>query len=288
MRIQKSDYQSFYVSPTLNDCWSFLFKKRFIFLNKKSEQYILCIFDLKKISKMTVHQFNAEGISIFTESNLVTEFHAHPALEVILAKAGTFTLKTRGQSLEDIQLGFIEPNCEHLLQAENSTVEIIMIEPGYGVLQQLLQFTDQSDCSGGIHTLDIDYNSIIDQETLSIWSTDPLLMKIYDERILQCIHLIKTPQKSTPLALNDLATSVFLSPDRLSHLFKTQIGVPIQKYIIWNRLKVAVGFILDEQLNLTQAAHKAGFYDSAHFSKHFKEMLGVKPSSVYNSSIVQD
>ncbi len=236
---------------------------------------------------MTVHQFNQEGVSVFTESNLVTALHAHPALEVIIAKAGDFTLKTVGQSLENIQFGFIEPNCQHLLQAENSTIEIIMIEPGFGVLQQLLQFTDQSDCTGGIHTLDSDYTSVINRETLSIWSTDPLLLKIYDDRILQCIHLIKTNQQLKSLTLNELAKSVFLSPDRLSHLFKEQIGIPLQKYIIWNRLKVAVELILDQQLNLTQAAHTAGFYDTAHFSKHFKEMLGIKPSAVYNSSIIQ-
>lgn len=237
---------------------------------------------------MTVHQFNKEGISVFTESNLVTEFHAHPSLEVIIAKEGTFTLSTKAISLENIQFGFIEPNCEHFLKAENCTAKIIMIEPGFGVLQQLLQFTDQSDCTGGIHTLDTDYISDINQETLAIWSTDPLLMKVYDERILQCIHLITTHQQPKSLSLNDLAKSVFLSPDRLSHLFKEQIGIPLQKYMIWNRLKVAVGLILGQQLNLTQAAHTAGFYDSAHFSKHFKEMLGIKPSTVYNSRIVQD
>lgn len=32
-------------------------------------------------------------------------------------------------------------------------------------------------------------------------------------------------------------------------------------------------------VNLTQAAYVGGFADSAHFSKRFKEMFGISPSS---------
>lgn len=44
---------------------------------------------------MTVHKFNQEGVSVFTESDLVTEVHAHPTLELILALNGCFTLSNK-------------------------------------------------------------------------------------------------------------------------------------------------------------------------------------------------
>lgn len=236
---------------------------------------------------MIVQQFNIEGISSFVESDLVTEVHAHPALEIILARKGHFTLSTEANQLVDSQFVFIEPNIPHQLKALNCTVEIIMIEPGFGVLPSLLKVIPQPWSTFGIHQLTLADKSIINRETLTTWSKDPLLMKRYDERILKSIHFIKKQKDAKSLALKKIATHIHLSPDRLSHLFKEQIGIPIQKYIIWNRLKVAVNLMLAQQLNLTQAAYAAGFYDAAHFSRQFKEMLGVKPSAVYNSRIIQ-
>ncbi len=237
---------------------------------------------------MKVHQFNREGISVFNESNLVTELHAHPALEIIIAKQGNFTLHTSKESLINIQYGLIKPNILHRLQAENCECEIIMVEPGFGVLKQILEILNTPQDKKNIIEIEPILQSNIHRAAIENWSKAAQLIATYDERILHCIHLIKQNKTAKSLLLANLAKKVHLSPDRLSHLFKAQVGIPIQKFIIWNRLKTAVAFILKDQLNLTQAAHKAGFYDSAHFSKHFKEMLGIKPSTVYNSRIVQD
>lgn len=237
---------------------------------------------------MIVHQFNSEGVSAFKESNLITEFHAHPTLEIIIAKNGSFTLSTQKINLKNIQFGLIKPNIWHRLHAENCECEIIMVEPGFGVLQQILTTLDTPKNENDIIEIDLQFQSTINRETIDHWAKSPPLMNNYDKRVLQCIHFIKQNEDAKSLTLSNLASIIHLSPDRLSHLFKAQVGLPLQKYIIWSRLKTAVTFILNEQLNLTQAAHKAGFYDSAHFSRHFKEMLGISPSTVYNSRIVQD
>jgi AraC-like DNA-binding protein len=53
-------------------------------------------------------------------------------------------------------------------------------------------------------------------------------------------------------------------------------------------MKAAIDLVVRQDADLTQAAHAAGFYDSAHFSRCFKEWFGIKPSAVYNNSrIVQ-
>ena len=44
--------------------------------------------------------------------------------------------------------------------------------------------------------------------------------------------------------------------------------------------------MINNRMHLTDAAYHAGFYDSAHFSRHFKKIFGVKPSLVYNNSII--
>ncbi|GAB4410234.1 MAG: hypothetical protein OHK0039_14440 [Bacteroidia bacterium] len=85
-----------------------------------------------------------------------------------------------------------------------------------------------------------------------------------------------------------LAAVVHLSPGRLSHVFWQEMGLPIQKYIAWVRMKTAIDLVVHHDLNLVDAAYAAGFYDPSHLSQHFKDFFGIRPSEVYNNSrIVQ-
>lgn len=106
----------------------------------------------------------------------------------------------------------------------------------------------------------------------------PELTLSVDERIDSVLDYVKT-HLDGPLTLGQLTEVACLSEGRLMHLFKEQVGIPIRKYILWNRLQVSVQHVLLGQ-NLTQAAHSGGFADSAHFSRTFSEMFGIRPSGV--------
>jgi len=75
-----------------------------------------------------------------------------------------------------------------------------------------------------------------------------------------------------------LAQRVHLSPTRFSHWFVEQTGLPLRSYRKWGRLVVALQHIASGA-NLTEAAHAAGFADAAHFSRTFRELFGLDPSS---------
>lgn len=75
-----------------------------------------------------------------------------------------------------------------------------------------------------------------------------------------------------------MAALVHLSPTRFSHWFVEQTGVPLRSYVKWLRLTQAVQY-LAQGGRLTEAAHGAGFADSAHFSRTFRMLLGIDPSS---------
>jgi len=102
---------------------------------------------------------------------------------------------------------------------------------------------------------------------------------------------LKTPQAADPRmravlqALEEqhndrarLAELVHLSPTRFSHWFVEQTGLPLRSYRKWNRLVVALRFVSIGH-NLTAAAHAAGFADAAHFSRSFRTLFGLDPSS---------
>ena len=84
----------------------------------------------------------------------------------------------------------------------------------------------------------------------------------------------------------ELATEVGLSEGRLIHLFSEQLGVPLRRYVLWLRVRYML-FCLSMNQNLTDAAHEAGFSDSAHYSRVFREMYGFAPSKLFRSDSVQ-
>lgn len=71
-----------------------------------------------------------------------------------------------------------------------------------------------------------------------------------------------------------IAEQLALSESRFLHLFKQQMGIAWRPYLLWRRLMCAVK-LLRKGKSATEAAHRAGFSDSAHLSRTFKSIFGV-------------
>jgi len=100
-----------------------------------------------------------------------------------------------------------------------------------------------------------------------------------DGRIQRVIRLMKEDLTHS-YSMTELAEYVNLSPTRLVHLFKEEVGVPIRRFRQWHRMRVVAALIAKDQ-TLTDAALGAGFADSSHFSRAFRNMFGITPSSVF-------
>ncbi|MBZ2190010.1 AraC family transcriptional regulator [Alcanivorax sp. JB21] len=77
--------------------------------------------------------------------------------------------------------------------------------------------------------------------------------------------------------LRDAAAAGGVSESWLSHQFSRTFGLPLRRYVLWRRLRRATELAL-AGLSLTEAAHAAGFSDSAHLTRTFRENFGVTPS----------
>ena len=82
-----------------------------------------------------------------------------------------------------------------------------------------------------------------------------------------------------PLSLASASQGIYLSPSRLRHLFVEQTGLAYKTYVLWLRLVRAVS-VYAEGATLTEAAHEAGFTDSAHFSRVFKRTFGLPATTL--------
>lgn len=102
-----------------------------------------------------------------------------------------------------------------------------------------------------------------------------------DDRIRHAVTQSQIQVKcGKSVGARDLARWTSLSGSRAQHLFKEETGVSFTQYLKWLRITEAVKYACVSGSNLTEAAHAAGFSDSPHFSRIFKEMFGLPPSAV--------
>jgi AraC family transcriptional regulator len=99
-----------------------------------------------------------------------------------------------------------------------------------------------------------------------------------DPRIVNLIAWV-APRLDAAISLSDAAKFVALSPGRARHLFVQQTGLPFRTYLLWLRLMRAVEIYVRRE-SLTEAAHGAGFADSAHLSRTFRRMFGIAAASL--------
>lgn len=106
-----------------------------------------------------------------------------------------------------------------------------------------------------------------------------------DARIRDVIDRLEA-ELSSPPSVPQLARSVGLSNDRLSHLFVEQVGLPVRSYIVWRRYRRAV-VTLQRLGDLTAVAHAVGFYDHAQMTRTFVEFFGYLPSALRQPKILR-
>lgn len=101
----------------------------------------------------------------------------------------------------------------------------------------------------------------------------------FDRRVKLIIGYIEETLEERRVTTSELASTVSLSVSRVEHLFKEQVGIPINQYLLWRRLHRALK-MFPVGKTLTEVAYEAGFADSAHLSRTFRRMLGIPPSTI--------
>jgi two-component system response regulator YesN len=80
------------------------------------------------------------------------------------------------------------------------------------------------------------------------------------------------------LSRDDIASSVFLSPDYVSKIFKNETGQYIKDYVTEIRIEKAKQLLREGKMNISEVATSVGFDNFSYFSTIFKKVTGVSPS----------
>ncbi|MDR1569718.1 MAG: AraC family transcriptional regulator [Oscillospiraceae bacterium] len=122
------------------------------------------------------------------------------------------------------------------------------------------------------------YALLIISELLSINRNDYQLSNA-DLRVRKVVDYIMQ-HYGEPLSIAMLAEMVHLNPVYLSSLFRKSLGSSVKQYI--KRIRVnSAQFLLEEGIyNITEVATLCGFCDIYYFSRIFKQLKGVSPSTI--------
>jgi len=237
---------------------------------------------------MKVVKFDTKhGVFNFEIDEIKTTFHRHPVVEILYSKNGKIKIETPSIEYSNVSFAIIKANVVHKVTVDEGAVKLLMVECFSKAHTELFNKYNYR-FEGGIYTeadyLDrtkffTEFQKMIDKNVAFLPE---------DNRVEWCLNYLNTEYVDYARMIEILKSKINLSDSRLSHIFKSETGISLKKYSVWARLKKAFQFVIYENLNLNQAALKSGFYDQAHLSKSFKQMLGINPSAKYNSRMIQE
>ena len=218
--------------------------------------------------------------------------HSHHAVQVTFALDGWYRLESGDLSIDstvDTAVAAVAPDARHAITA-NGTAAFVYIEPestaGRAAVRRLfakrcLTSVDSAlfghlpaDLLAAFRDPAVTEARLIDiGRALISRLAGEVEVPTADERVSKVISWVNA-QLATPVRLADAAAVAGLSPDRFRHVFVGHTGLPFRTYVLWLRLLRAVEAFSHGE-SLTNAAHQAGFADSAHLSRTFRRTFGV-------------
>ena len=107
---------------------------------------------------------------------------------------------------------------------------------------------------------------------------------VIDPRVTWAVAEMQSRMRET-FNMAALAAQVNLSPSRFRHLFTTQTGLAPARYLRRMRLRRARLLFERSFLSVKEVMALVGYNDPSHFSRDFKQVHGVLPSSVRSSGV---
>jgi AraC-like DNA-binding protein len=102
---------------------------------------------------------------------------------------------------------------------------------------------------------------------------------VHDARIAGILQFLRDAPHDYD-SLETLAERAHLSPSRFQHLFKEQVGVPVRRYVLWQKMRRALDLAMAGE-SVTSAALSSGFADTAHLSRTVRAIMGVAPEFLF-------
>jgi AraC-like DNA-binding protein len=234
------------------------------------------------------------GKTLYVGSLERVDWHLHGAPVFIAGIGGDFRLRLPGGDWVSCRAAVIPAGVRHALDLAGEPLAAFYPEPTLAGMSALIRlghaWDEREHILLGRHAEVGAFRDLYENAASIHWSGEAL-----DDLLGFALRRDRgnalDPRLATVMVLLDqhpddlthaetLALAQGLSVSRFLHLFSDQVGVPFRRYRIWNRIRAATRMALAGG-TFTDAAANAGFADSAHFTRCFRETFGLTPSHVF-------
>jgi len=225
------------------------------------------------------------GRALYIGPGLHADVHAHHALQICIGLEAPLRVRASSRDRWMACDGCVlAPEQEHEFDAEGRAVALFYVEPEGPDGRRVADAARQR----GIAMLDADVVARVrafladgpdfklDAAFTAVGfgaSTHPT-----DPRIRRAVQKLRSCRFDYPTSAA-LAAELGLSTGRFRHLWLAEVGLAYRRYLLWRRLQAAIAATTGGH-SLTEAAHAAGFSDSAHLARTFRRLLGIAPSAM--------
>ena len=85
-----------------------------------------------------------------------------------------------------------------------------------------------------------------------------------------------------PIKITDIANKLNINRSHLYRIFKSEIGMGVEEYIISIRINHSKTLLKNTEIPVTSIANLIGYKNYTTFFKHFKEIVGMTPAEYRN------
>ena len=246
---------------------------------------------------MMLHAYGAPDHMLFVTDQIDAQVHRHSFLQLSVSLGAPFLIEVDGTqySSRGILLGSHAP---HRFFGSEQKLLFLLIDCTSNlakpfrklVYNKSTHFLTEQEISGICRPFEekrdlppdrADYYAFL-EEFLRLFGIEASRHTPVDPRIAKLMLDLKSGT-----AANDtvalLAKEAGLST-RLSHLFKAQMGVPLNSYLVMGKLQKAFYLIL-RGMDITTAALEAGFDSPSHLAATSKRLLGMSAREIRKDSV---
>jgi len=221
----------------------------------------------------------------FLARHAVVDVHFHQCFQVVVSLKKPIDSVIDGMPYQGLCGFFVNQYIPHSCRAEDSPALVYFIDAESYQGWQLKNMLD------GRPFLAIDaIPEVTDKDMVSFsaallagWLPGMAGPRPVDMRIWEALAYIDS-QLDEPLVLEEVAGRVFLSTERLRHLFVQEMGVAFSQYVLWKRIKHVIFLVLQKGLPMAVASVQSGFTDQAHFTRIFRRTFGVSAKEMLKNS----
>lgn len=216
--------------------------------------------------------------------------HAHSVPVYLAGVYGRFRLRLAGGAWLSCRTAALPAGLSYEFDMRGQPLAVLYLEPseaGAGALTALVsRGREQDGALIGDAAAPSSIRELYEARDGARWAgpalddllafAKPRQRRMLDPRIARAVTSLASNAEGA-VQVADAARAAGLSPSRFQHLFAHEVGVPFRRFRIWQRLRGAIGEIVAGS-RFTDAAHRAGFFDQAHFARAFRQAFGAPAS----------